>query len=286
MAKVFKLPGKTRFFYIYRPAIRPFLNSSLKLALGMCWKSGVAAEVIGTPQFSIGEQLYFSKIHLDMADLFAWTAVIILLSICFEKLVLWAVNGFFAWEPVCGQPRAAGKAGETFEVTHLWKKFDDEVLFEDFNAVYDPGRIYYLTDPSGSGKTTLLRMLAGLEKPDQGEIRGGTNGPFFCSMVFQEDRLCEDYNAVKNVEIVVGDRAAAVAALEQLLEPEALVKPCSQLSGGMKRRVALVRAMEAGGSLVLLDEPFTGMDARTRERAEEYIRQRQNGRTLIIATHI
>ena len=70
------------------------------------------------------------------------------------------------------------------------------------------------------------------------------------------------------------------------MEPEALEKTCSQLSGGMKRRVALVRAMEAESRVVLLDEPFTGMDAVTRERAEKYIRQKQEGRILIIATHI
>ena len=136
-----------------------------------------------------------------------------------------------------------------------------------------------------------------MEKPDQGEILYGIkendadNAVFGdqtlgYSMVFQEDRLCEDYSAVKNVEMVTGDRKRAVEALEQLLEPEALTKPCSQLSGGMKRRVALVRAMEAASNAVLLDEPFTGMDAATRERAEQYIRQKQQDRILIIATHI
>ena len=89
VAKVFCLPRRTCFFYIYRPALKPFLNSSLKLALGMCWKSGVAAEVIGTPEFSIGEQLYFSKIHLDMADLFAWTVIVVAFSFFFEHLMHW-----------------------------------------------------------------------------------------------------------------------------------------------------------------------------------------------------
>jgi len=221
-----------------------------------------------------------------------------LLSVCFEKLVLWTVKCFFAWKPVCGRPNVVGKAADmAVEVSHLRKAFDDEILFEDFNAVYEPGGTYYLTDPSGSGKTTLLRMLAGLECPDQGEILWGvkeagvdnvvSGGSMIdCSMMFQEDRLCEDYSAVKNVEMVTGDCKRAVKAMEQLLEQEALGKPCSQLSGGMKRRVALVRAMEAGSKVVLLDEPFTGMDAVTRERAEKYIRERQQGRTIIIATHI
>ena len=105
-------------------------------------------------------------------------------------------------------------------------------------------------------------------------------------MVFQEDRLCMDYSAVKNVEMVIGDPKRAQRALENLLEAEALHKPCRELSGGMKRRVALVRAMEADSDYVLLDEPFTGLDADTKASVEEYIRKKQNGRTIIIVTHI
>ena len=125
--------------------------------------------------------------------------------------------------------------------------------------------------PSGTGKTTLLRLLLGLEKPDSGSLT-------HCrwSAVFQEDRLCEDYSAGKNVEMVLGNAESAAAALLKVLPAESLQKPCRELSGGMKRRVALVRAMEAKSKVILLDEPFTGMDAETRRQAEEYIRERQN----------
>ena len=95
-----------------------------------------------------------------------------------------------------------------------------------------------------------------------------------------------DYSAVKNVEMVVGDPALAENALKKLLGADALRKPCRELSGGMKRRVALVRAMEAESDFLLLDEPFTGMDGGTRARAERYIRERQAGRTIIMVTHI
>lgn len=74
--------------YIYVPALIPYLMSSCKIALGMSWKSGVAAEVIGVPDHSIGEKLYMSKIYLNTADLFAWTFVVIVISALFERMVL------------------------------------------------------------------------------------------------------------------------------------------------------------------------------------------------------
>lgn len=297
MAEVFQIPFKNSFFYIYRPALKPFLLSSLKLALGMCWKSGVAAEVIGTPAFSIGERLYMSKIYLETAEVFSWTAVVILLSLCFEKVVLWLVRVFFDWEPECSAPRRGGtrrafagrESDRSLICKDIRKHYGDLTVLKDFNAVYEPGRIYYLTSPSGSGKTTLFRLLCGLEKPDGGSVEPKLR----FSYCFQEDRLCETYSAVKNVELVIGagentqaGRNTPEEALRAVLPEEALCKPCSQLSGGMKRRVALVRAMEADSDCVLLDEPFTGMDAQTREKAEAYIRSRQRGRIVVIATHI
>lgn len=289
MAKVFRMPFRNRFFYIYRPALRPFLDSSLKLSLGMCWKSGVAAEVIGTPEFSIGEQLYFSKIHLDTADLFAWTAVIILLSMGFERVVLQLVKVFFAWEPACREPiverdKIAWNLVSSWElqVRNLTKNFGALEVLKDFNATYQSRETYYFTSPSGSGKTTLFRIMCGLERADGGSVEPDCT----YSVMFQEDRLCEEYSAIRNVEMVLGDRGKAREALLQLLEEEALDKPCSQLSGGMKRRVALVRAMEANGDCVILDEPFTGMDGETKARAQDYIARKQQGRIVLVATHI
>lgn len=286
MARVFELPLQTKFFYIYRPALKPFLSSSLKLALGMCWKSGVAAEVIGTPDFSIGEQLYMSKIHLDTAGVFAWAVVIILLSVGFERLVLMMAEIFWNFEPACrGSVRTTdykSRSPEAIYVKDVSKAYNGQTVLQNRNEIYKPGEIYYLTSPSGSGKTTFLRILSGLEEADSGSVTLGLK----YSMVFQEDRLCEEYSALRNVEMVTGSEQRAREALLQLLEENALEKPGSQLSGGMKRRVALVRAMESASDCVLLDEPFTGMDAATRMRAEQYIRERQKGRMLIIATHI
>lgn len=282
MAEVFRMSACNRFFYIYRPALRPFLTGSLKLALGMCWKSGVAAEVIGTPTYSIGGGLYLAKIHLDTAGVLAWTAVILLLSLCFEKIILALADRFFKWQPRCHPKRTGADGGRQIALSHIWKAYHGEVVLADVSQTYTGGNIYYLTSPSGSGKTTLLRVLSGLEQPDSGEIKGVAA----YNMLFQEDRLCEEYDAIRNVSMVTGDEQRARAALARLLEENALSKPCSQLSGGMKRRVALVRAMEMPSDAVLLDEPFTGMDAETRQMAESYIKEMQGDRIVIIATHI
>lgn len=92
MADVFKIPFSRRMYYIWLPAVKPFLISGCKISLGLAWKSGVAAELIGIPNGSVGEVLYYSKLFLDTTDLFAWTVVIVLLSVGFEKLFLFLLK--------------------------------------------------------------------------------------------------------------------------------------------------------------------------------------------------
>lgn len=88
MSKVFKIPAWRRFSGVYLSQLMPYFRSASALAIGLSWKSGAAAEVIGIPDGSIGEKLFMSKIYLETADLFAWTAAVILLSLLCEKLFL------------------------------------------------------------------------------------------------------------------------------------------------------------------------------------------------------
>ena len=92
MARVFRVSGGRRAWQVYRPALWPYLTGACASALGMSWKAGIAAEVIGTPARSIGEQLYLSKIYMATAELFAWTLTVIVLSILFEKAVMWLLR--------------------------------------------------------------------------------------------------------------------------------------------------------------------------------------------------
>lgn len=107
MARVYGLSKWRTFMYVYRPALMPFLTSSCKISLGMSWKSGIMAEVLATPKPSIGKEMSTARTFLDTPDLFAWTVVVMLLSVAFEKAFLWLLRRM-------GRPMgwALGKKGE------------------------------------------------------------------------------------------------------------------------------------------------------------------------------
>ena len=93
---VFAVPFPRRLRYLYLPQVAPFFRSACAVGLGLCWKAGVAAEVIGLPDGSIGERLYEAKVYLNTPDLFAWTVVIVLVSLVFEKLFLFLLDRLVA----------------------------------------------------------------------------------------------------------------------------------------------------------------------------------------------
>ena len=95
VSKVFRMPLLRRVTYIHLPQLKPFLLSACSTALGMAWKAGVAAEIIGTPDGSMGKQLYYAKIYLDTDDLLCWTVIIVLVSVLFEKLFMLLLRGMY-----------------------------------------------------------------------------------------------------------------------------------------------------------------------------------------------
>lgn len=169
-------------------------------------------------------------------------------------------------------------------VNHLWKSYDGTPVLEDFSCSIPRGSCCALLAPSGAGKTTLLRLLLGLEQPDSGIILGI---PARCGVLFQEDRLFPGLCAVSNVTAATScSRGEATALLSRLgLEDESQKKPVRLLSGGQARRVSLARALLAPGELLILDEPFTGLDDGTRQLCAAAIRDYRRGRTLLAVTH-
>lgn len=287
MAGVFGVKGWNRFLFIYRPALMPYLTSCLKISLGMSWKSGVAAEVIGMPEYSLGERLYMSKIYLDTAGLFAWTLTVILLSFLFEKVILYLVKKMEAWKPYPdGVYSANDNPVEEIHICNVAKAYDNLKVLEEFSMTLKKGQRYCLMAPSGSGKTTLLRLLNRIEQVDSGSIEGI---PKRVGMVFQEDRLCEGYDTVKNIMLTMRKKEISRNYVQEeamrILPENCLDKPVKELSGGMRRRCAILRAMLSGAELIIMDEPFTGLDEENRKKTALYILEKLEGRTLLVTTH-
>ena len=171
------------------------------------------------------------------------------------------------------------------EILHLTKRFGEKTLFEDLDLTLTAPAVLWA--PSGWGKTTLLRILMGLEMPTSGTVQGvGT-----VSAVFQEDRLCPQLTAVENVVLVLPGsmdqyKEQIMANFQQLgLDDAALSLPARKLSGGQKRRAALLRALWAESDTLLLDEPFTGMDPETMKKAAALLKARCQDRNVLLATH-
>lgn len=97
MAQLFRIPARRRIRYVYLPQVLPYFRSACGSALGLCWKAGIAAEVIGMPRGSIGERLQQAKVYLDTPDLFAWTLVIVLVSLAFERVFNRLMAACTAW---------------------------------------------------------------------------------------------------------------------------------------------------------------------------------------------
>lgn len=159
-------------------------------------------------------------------------------------------------------------------------------MLTNFSATFPTGRCTAVMGPSGCGKTTLLSVTAGLIRPDSGEVVGMP--PRF-TMVFQEDRLCEDFTVAANLRLVTARGREANGAIAEVLEALGLsewgAKRVAELSGGMKRRVAIARALLGAGDVVLMDEPFKGLDAETKNEVIRAVQRWTEGKTVIFVTH-
>ena len=177
------------------------------------------------------------------------------------------------------------KRVQDIAISHLCKSYGEKRVLEDFSCRFPGGQISCLMAPSGYGKTTLMRILMGLERADSGRI-DGLEGARICPL-FQEDRLCENLDAQANLRLVSPglERGEAVRILADAGIDAPQGKKVAHFSGGMKRRVALLRALCAPGDLLLLDEPFKGLDADTRAQMIGLTLRLRAGRTLILVSH-
>ncbi len=149
---------------------------------------------------------------------------------------------------------------------HVSVSFGDKRVLDDLCLTLPKQGVTVLSGPSGCGKTTLLRVLAGLETPDRGHVTGIT--PREIAFLFQEDRLLPGRTVLQQLtDVMPKDRRSEAARWLELAELTGEENSLPrELSGGMGRRLALVRTLALGGELYLLDEPFTGIDLPRRRR--------------------
>ena len=169
------------------------------------------------------------------------------------------------------------------EVKNITVRYGKNTVLHDFSAAFPDGAVTAISGRSGCGKTTLLSVILGLLKPNHGQISGFGK----TSALFQEDRLLPFLTAVKNITVTTGcTPPQAEDALQKVgFDPEDSEKAASALSGGMARRVAIVRAMLAESDTVILDEPFKGLDDATRTAVIEFVNRTRRGRAMLVVTH-
>lgn len=159
--------------------------------------------------------------------------------------------------------------------------YDGAPVLSDVSLTLADGAVC-LFGPSGCGKTTLLRLVSGLESPTDGTVRCDARR---IAMVFQENRLVPWLTVRENLLLVTDDTDAVDRALCDVSLRDAANKRPDELSGGMQRRVALARALAFGGDLLLLDEPFSGLDDALKVSVAAKLRERFAGCPIVLVTH-
>ena len=177
------------------------------------------------------------------------------------------------------------------QIQNLCKSYENQPILDHLSLDLKEGDIYALMGPSGRGKTTFLHILMGIVPADEGKLLGFSKKRI--SAVFQEDRLFPFLTAAENIAAVSRHRCFFSASelssyneiLAELLPASSLSLPVRSFSGGMKRRASLARALLVPSDLLILDEPFTGLDEASRLQTMSFLLKYRNERTLLFSTH-
>ena len=172
------------------------------------------------------------------------------------------------------------------QLNNVTRKFDEKTVISDLSFTFPDKGCFALIGASGCGKTTLLHLLSGLTKPDLGTV---TSTHKKVAMSFQEPRLLPWLNCEDNLKLVLSKKENADEICAKWLESFELSNAAkqlpSELSGGMKQRLSLARALAYGGDLYLFDEPFSALDPALRSRIAPIVKEATKDALLIFVTH-
>ena len=167
------------------------------------------------------------------------------------------------------------------------KSYGDKEVLRDFTTKFEEGTVTFITGESGIGKTSIIRILMGLESYQSGRISGLEGKEI--SVVFQDDCLCDKLSLDKNLSMVIDGQQVKEQYLDRLLGIFGLEgyrhKRVAELSGGMKRRLAILRAILYPHNLMIMDEPFKGLDEENKKLVMGQVGKSLVGKTAIIVTH-
>lgn len=289
LARQFHLNAWNRLFQINYPQLKPYLFSGLASAVGFGWRAIIMGEVLSQCVDGIGKRMKEAQVFIDVPELIAWTLVAIVLSWLTDKLI----SRLSDWQPSVRYRHSA------VELQAVSLQPNDICLTDvsysygvhHMNIVLKAGKIYVLSAPSGQGKTTLLQLLNGTLRPISGEITGL---PQQTANLFQEPTLLPQLTAKENI-MLGGAAYYDRAILEQQslrllaafqLEKQAEMYPAA-LSYGQQQRVALARALMFPAGLLLLDEPFNGLDVELRQLVARFLVewQQEKQATVVFSSH-
>ena len=173
------------------------------------------------------------------------------------------------------------------ELKHIYKNFGEKNIFTNLNLKFPKMGFTAIMGPSGYGKTTLINLILGIHKPDHGEILGFDDKKI--AVVFQEDRLLEHKSGLDNILFVLRNTTAHNDAAWEMLARTGLAedahKRARDYSGGMRRRLALCRALVTDFDMLILDEPFKGLDVALKPEIMALVKQKCEGKAAILITH-
>ncbi|BBE30268.1 hypothetical protein OSSY52_04090 [Tepiditoga spiralis] len=286
MAKVYNIKKSDTIKFIYLGSVFPFIISTLKIVSGTLWKATVVGEFLGGSR-GLGYALSISKISLNTDEVFAYTLFLIIVGIIFERLIL-KIN----FKLKLPEKKCIEKTREIYKITpasikiqNLKKSFNTEII-SNFSTLIDQSETFAIIGDSGSGKTTILNILSNLIPKTSGTIEKNFKR---LAYIFQEDRLIPWMNVEDNIKIVNQNisKEVFVETLKTLKIYDKIKSFPHELSGGMKKRVNIARALIYFPDIILMDEPFSSLDIKIKhEIILDFLKLKEKYKfSIIIVSH-
>lgn len=283
MARQFRIKRTNVLFQIIYPQLKPFLYSGLASAAGFGWRAIIMGEVLSQCTFGIGSEMKRAQNFIAVPELLAWTIVAVFISFFFDKGISKISDitykiSFLSEDKITPPPNLP--VLDTRNISYQYG-------IQHFSHSFRKGMIYGISAPSGKGKTTLLNLIGGIIIPIEGEIH--PTRQFGIATVFQEPELLPNLTAEENIMLPLSSfltekKARRIARKHlQEMEMETFRNRYPQgLSYGQQQRVAIARALAYPSPLLLMDEPFKGLDEALSHRIIERIREKQKEDEQII----